>query len=55
MDLFTTTTQIFVLSLIGSTFAAMIGTSVLDSIADQKVLVARFRAATKQVSKVVVR
>lgn len=55
MDLFTTSTQIFVLSLIGSTFIAMIGTSVLDSIVDQKLLVARFRSATQKVSKVIVR
>ena len=50
MDLFTTTTQIFVLSLIGSSFAAMATLSILDSIADQKTLVARFRAATQSLS-----
>lgn len=55
MDLFTASTQILVVTLIGSTFAAMIGTSVLDSIVDQKVLAARFRAATKKVSKVIAR
>lgn len=47
MDLFTTTTQIFVLSLIGSSFVAMATLSVLDSVADQKTLVARFRAAAE--------
>lgn len=53
MDMFATSTQIFVLSLIGSTFAAMISLSVLDSIADQKLLAVRFRSATKQISKVI--
>ncbi|MES2489146.1 MAG: hypothetical protein V4607_05075 [Pseudomonadota bacterium] len=55
MDLFTTTTQIFVLSLIGSSFAAMAALSILDSIADQKTLVARFRAATNPKSNKVAR
>lgn len=55
MDLFATTTQIFVLSLIGSSFVAMAGLSVLDSIADHKVLVARFRAVTRKVSNAVTR
>ncbi|WP_161554159.1 hypothetical protein [Stenotrophobium rhamnosiphilum] len=55
MDLFTTTTQIFVLSMIGSTFAAMAALSILDSIADHKTLVAGFRAATNPVSRRVAR
>lgn len=53
MGLFTTTTQIFVLSLIGSTFAVMIASSVLDAIADHKSLVARFRAVAKPMPRVI--
>lgn len=45
MDLFATTTEILVLSLVGSTFAAMATFSILDAVADHKVLMVRFRKA----------
>lgn len=41
MDLFTTTAEILVLSLISSAFIAMAASSILDSIADQRVLATR--------------
>jgi hypothetical protein len=47
MDVFANTTEILVLSLVGSTFAAMATFSVLDAIADHKVLMARFRQAMR--------
>ncbi|WP_161554231.1 hypothetical protein [Stenotrophobium rhamnosiphilum] len=44
MELFTTTAEILVLSLISATFIAMATTSILDSVVDQKLLAARFKS-----------
>lgn len=47
MDLFTITAEILVSSLIGATFLAMGASSILDFLADQRVVDARFHSTNR--------